>query len=88
MANTRSAIKRMKQSEQQRLRNRAVRSRVRGTVKAARAVVETQPGSTEAQAAVRAAMRTLDRAVSKGVIHGNTAARKKSALARTLTAPR
>ena len=88
MANTRSAIKRMKQSEQRRLRNRAVRSRVRGAVKAARTALDAQPPSAEAQAAVRAAMRTLDRAVSQGVIHRNTAARKKSQLARTLSSPR
>ena len=88
MANTKSAIKRMKQSEQRRLRNRAVRSKVRGAVKAARTALEAQSGGGEAQTAVRAAMRTLDRAVSQGVIHRNTAARKKSTLARTLTSPR
>jgi small subunit ribosomal protein S20 len=66
VANTRSAIKRMKQSEQRRQRNRAARSTIRSSVKAARAALAGK--SPEA----------------KGVLHRNTAARKKSALARTL----
>ncbi len=82
MANTRSAIKRMKQSEQRRQRNRAARSTIRSSIKAARtAVAGKSPDST---AAVQEAIRTLDRAVTRGVLHRNTAARKKSALARKL----
>ncbi len=81
MANTKSAIKRIRQNERRRLRNRAVRSRVRSAVKLGR----TATGA-ETQAAVLDAIRTLDKAVNKGVIHRNTAARKKSALARRLTA--
>ena len=84
MANTSSALKRMRQSERRRLRNRAVRSRVRSAVKTARTALGT-PGSSETRAAVTDAIRTLDKAVTKGVIHPNTAARKKSALARKLT---
>lgn len=84
MANTKSAIKRMRQNEKRRLRNRTVRSRVRTALKTARASVTTPGG--EAQAAVLQAIRTLDKAVTKGVIHRNTAARKKSALARRLAA--
>ena len=82
MANTSSALKRMRQSERRRLRNRAVRSRVRTAVKTAR----TALGSTgsDTRAAVTEAIRALDKAVTKGVIHRNTAARKKSALARGL----
>lgn len=79
MANTKSAIKRMRQSERRRLRNRAVRSRVRSAVKTAR----TATGA-ETREAVIEAIRTLDKAVNKGVVHRNTAARKKSALARRL----
>ncbi len=70
----------MRQSERRRLRNRTVRSKVRTAVKAARTAV-TNPGP-EAAPAVAQAIRELDRAVSKGVIHRNTAARRKSALAR------
>jgi small subunit ribosomal protein S20 len=82
VANTKSAIKRIGQSEKRRLRNRIVRTRVRTVLKTARAAVAT-PGS-DARDAVLQAIRTLDKAVTKGVIHRNTAARKKSALARRL----
>ena len=82
MANTSSAIKRMKQSEKRRQRNRAARSVIRSTVKAAQVAADAK--APESTAAVHAAIRTLDQAVSRGVLHRNTAARKKSALARTL----
>ncbi|MGH7334201.1 MAG: 30S ribosomal protein S20 [Candidatus Rokuibacteriota bacterium] len=80
MANTKSAAKRMRQSERRRLRNRALRSKLRSAVKTARSNA-AQPG-VDARAIVAHAIRTLDKAVTKGVIHRNTAARKKSALAR------
>ena len=82
MANTRSAIKRMKQSEVRRQRNRATRSNIRSTVKTARLAIAT-PGP-ESKDAIRQAIRTLDRAVTQGVLHRNTAARRKSSLARKL----
>ncbi len=82
MANTRSAIKRMKQSERRRQRNRAARSTIRSAVKAARAALAGK--SPDAKATVQEAVSTLDRAVTQGVMHRNTAARKKSALVRTL----
>jgi small subunit ribosomal protein S20 len=75
-------MKQMRQSERRRLRNRSIRSRVRSTVKTARETVLAS--GTDATVAVRDAIRALDRAVTKGVIHRNTAARKKSALARRL----
>ena len=84
MANTKSAIKRMRQSETRRARNRMIRSKVRTAVKIARTAV-AGPGP-EARSAVLDAIRTLDKAVTKGVLHRNTAARKKSALARRLAA--
>ena len=81
MANTKSALKRMRQNERRRLRNRAMRSKLRGVIKTARAAEgAAQP------TAVLEAIRELDRAVTKGVVHRNTAARKKSALARRLVA--
>ncbi|HKZ05493.1 MAG TPA: 30S ribosomal protein S20 [Methylomirabilota bacterium] len=82
MANTRSARKRIKQNEKRRLRNRAIRSQVRSAVKDAR-VVEAGKGA-EAREAIREAIRTIDKAVSRGILHRNTAARRKSALARRL----
>ena len=79
MANTKSAMKRVRQNERQRLRNRAIRTKVRGTIKDARAAEGAARSSV-----VLEAIRALDKAVTKGVIHRNTAARKKSALARRL----
>ena len=73
-------------SEKRRLRNRTVRTRVRSALKTARAAVTT--AGEDARAAVLQAIRTLDKAVTKGVIHRNTAARKKSALARRLNVPK
>lgn len=82
MANIRSALKRMRQNEKRRMRNRKVRSKVTTAVKAARAALSQQPD--DAKALVAAAIRVLDKAASKGVLHKNTVARKKSALARRL----
>jgi small subunit ribosomal protein S20 len=79
VANTKSAMKRIRQNERRRLRNRAMRSKIRGSVKTARAA----EGAAR-PAAILESIRVLDKAVSKGVIHRNTAARKKSALARRL----
>ena len=81
MANTKSAMKRDRQSGRRRLRNRALRTKLRGAIKTARSA----EGATK-PTAVLEAIRALDKAVSKGVVHRNTAARKKSALARRLVA--
>ena len=79
MANTKSAVKRIRTNEKRRVRNRAVRSQLRSAVKEARAAQ-----GAEQKTSIAEAIRALDKAVSKGVIHRNTAARKKSALARRL----
>jgi small subunit ribosomal protein S20 len=84
VANTRSAIKRMKQNERRRQRNRAARSTIRSSLKNARAALAGT--SPESRSTVHEAIRALDRAVSRGVLHRNTAARKKSALTRKLNA--
>lgn len=81
MANTKSAMKRNRQNERRRLRNRSLRTKLRGVIKTARSA----EGATK-PAALLEAIRALDKAVSKGVVHRNTAARKKSALARRLVA--
>jgi small subunit ribosomal protein S20 len=81
VANTKSAVKRIRQSETRRVRNRTIRSQVRTAVKTARAA-----GGDALRSAVAEAIRALDKAVTKGVVHRNTAARKKSALARRLAA--
>jgi small subunit ribosomal protein S20 len=82
VANTRSAKKRIKQNEKRRLRNRALRSEIRSSLKTARTAAAGK--TPKAAEEVHAAIRELDRAVSRGVIHRNTAARKKSSLARSL----
>ena len=84
MANTKSALKRMRQDEKRRLRNRMVRSKVRTAVKGARVALGQK--SEDVRTLVAVAIRSLDKAVAKGVLHKNTAARKKSALARRLVA--
>jgi small subunit ribosomal protein S20 len=85
VANTRSAKKRIRQNEKRRLRNRSVRSAVRGSVKNAREALGGK--AADSATVVREAIRAIDRAVTKGIIHRNTAARRKSALARKLSAP-
>lgn len=79
MANTKSAKKRMLQNEKARLRNRRYVSGSRTAVKKARTAIESGDVST-AEVAVREACVALDRAASKGVIHDNNAARRKSRL--------
>ena len=85
MANIKSAIKRNRQAEKRRVRNAAVRSTVRTSVKSARAAIE---GGQVAQAreSLLKTIQVLDKAATKGVIHKNTAARKKSRLTRQLNA--
>lgn len=78
MANIKSAIKHIKTSEKRRQRNMAVRSSTRTYVKRARNAIAQHPA--EAQDDVRTAISALDRAVKKGVIHPNNAARRKSRL--------
>jgi len=84
LANTKSAIKRHRQSEQRRLRNRSVRSTARTVVSRARTAIEQASPNSEDQ--VRLAQRTLDISVRKGVIHPNNAARRKSRLMKKLNA--
>ncbi|GED87112.1 MULTISPECIES: 30S ribosomal protein S20 [unclassified Streptomyces] len=85
MANIKSQIKRNKTNEKARLRNKAVKSSLKTAIRKAReaAAAGDVQKATELQ---RAAARQLDKAVSKGVIHKNAAANKKSALATKVTA--
>ena len=83
MANIKSAIKRNKQNEQRRLRNRVFRGRARTFVKQAREVMEQ--GSLEnSSTSVLVAISTLDKAAQMGSLHKNNAARRKSRLMRRL----
>ncbi len=81
MANIKSQIKRNKQNEKARQRNKAVKSSVKTSVRSLREA--TDVGNVEqATDALRAAYVKLDKAASKGVIHKNQAANRKSALAK------
>lgn len=85
MANIKSQIKRIRTNEKRRLRNQAVKSELKTYVRKTRELVEA--GDKEgAEEALRAASRKLDKAVSKGVIHRNQAANRKSKLARRVNA--
>ena len=79
MANIKSAIKRNKQNQKKRIRNRVYRGRARTFVQKARKVIE-DGNVEEAKAATLIAISTLDKAAVKGIIHRNNAARRKSRL--------
>lgn len=83
MANIKSQIKRNRQNEKRRLRNRIYRGSARTYVSRARVAISGE-NVEEAQAAVLAAVSALDKAASKGVIHKNNAARRKSRLMKHL----
>lgn len=83
MANTKSAIKAMRVAEKRRIRNRGLRTRMRTFVKRAQSAVASGPGETTVQA-VQEAIRVIDRSASKGIIHRNQAARRKSRLMKKL----
>ena len=83
MANIKSQIKRNRQNEKARLRNKAVKSELKTSVRKFRQAADS--GDVEAATtAMRTACRNLDKAASKGVIHKNQAANRKSAIARRL----
>ncbi|HEX7976127.1 MAG TPA: 30S ribosomal protein S20 [Anaerolineales bacterium] len=83
MANIKSQIKRNRQNEQKRVRNRIGRGRARTFVARAR-VALAGTDATAAKAATLEAISALDRAASKGIIHKNNAARRKSRLMKRL----
>jgi small subunit ribosomal protein S20 len=85
LANIKSQIKRNKQNEKRRLRNRVFIGRARTYVKRARLEIEGK-NVEEARQATLAAISELDRAAAKGVIHKNNAARRKSRLMKHLHA--
>lgn len=85
MANHKSALKKMRQDEARRLRNKAYRTRYKSIVKAVEAAIK-QRNIDAAKEAFHAAVSTIDRIASKGIIHKNKAARKKSRLAKKVNA--
>ncbi len=85
MATHKSALKRIRSSERKRQRNRVWRSRARTELKKAFALIESGDLEAARQAAGQA-VRTLDKATVKGIIHRNNAARRKSRLMKQLAA--
>lgn len=82
MPNIKSAIKRVKVTEKKTLRNKIIKTKVKNAIKRFHAAVLEGPESAKEQ--YRLTVSQIDRAVSKGVLHKNNAARKKSRLAKLL----
>ena len=85
MANIKSQMKRIKTNQIRTERNRAHKSELRTWIRKVREAVDAGD-ATAAGTALRTASKKLDKAVSKGVIHANQAANKKSALAKKVNA--
>jgi small subunit ribosomal protein S20 len=83
VANIKSQIKRNRQNEARRERNKAVRSELKTRVKTVTADAEAGEDTAES---LRLAVKRIDTAAAKGVIHKNEAARRKSRLAKKLNA--
>jgi len=84
MANIKSQIKRNRQNERRRVRNKAARSEIKTRMKVA--VRAAQDGTEQADEALRVAMKRIDKAAAKGIIHKNQAANRKSRLMKRLAA--
>ncbi len=82
MANIRSQIKRNRQNKKREARNRGVRSELKTRIKNATSTAES--GDATSVESLRLAMKRLDMAASKGVIHKNQAANRKSGLAKRI----
>ena len=84
MANTKSAIKRLRSAERRRIHNRVYTGRARTAIKKARLLM-SQGKLEESREAVHMAVVALDKAAQKGIIHKNNAARRKSHLMQQLS---
>ncbi len=85
VANIKSQIKRNKTNEKARLRNKAVKSELKTLVRSTREAV-AKGDKAAAEASLKVTSKKLDKAVSKGVIHENQAANRKSAIAKQVAA--
>jgi small subunit ribosomal protein S20 len=83
MANIKSQIKRNRQNEKANARNKAVRSELRTRTKRVDAAIEA---GDDVEQATREAIKRIDQAAAKGVLHKNTAARRKSRLMKKVNA--
>lgn len=84
MPNIKSAKKRVKVISAKTARNKAINSQLKTEIKRANAAIES--GADNKTDAVRVAVKKIDQATAKGILHKNTAARKKSALSKKLNA--
>ena len=84
MPNIKSAKKRVKVIATKTMQNRVINSQLKTEIKKANAAVAN--GAEDKAATVRVAIKKIDQAAAKGILHKNTAARKKSALAKKLNA--
>jgi small subunit ribosomal protein S20 len=84
VANIKSQIKRNRQNEKRRLRNKSVKSALKTSVRKFNEAAATGDAE-QATVLLREATRKLDKAASKGVIHKNQAANRKSAIAKRLS---
>jgi small subunit ribosomal protein S20 len=85
LANLKSAIKRNRQNKKRRLRNRVYRGQARSYIRDARAAMLAED-LDEARESTLKAVKALDKAAEKGVIHKNNASRRKSRLMKQLAA--
>jgi len=83
LPNIKSAIKRVKVNEKKNLRNRIVKSKVKTAIKKFDAELAENPAKAGAQYSVTTS--AIDKAVAKGIVHKNTANRKKARLAKQMT---
>ncbi len=83
MPNIKSAIKRVKVSEKKNLRNRMIKTGVKTAVKKFQVELATNPSAANVQ--LSATTSAIDKAAAKGILHKNTANRKKARLARSLS---
>ncbi len=84
MANIKSQIKRNRQTFKRQARNKAVRSELR--TRSRRAITALEEGSEDSEEALRLAVKRIDKAAAKGVIHKNQAANRKARLMRRAAA--
>lgn len=82
MANIKSAKKRVITIEKRTLRNKAIKTALKTNIK--KAELACAENSEDKEAAVRLAIKRVDQAAAKGILHKNTAARRKAALAKKL----
>ena len=84
MPNIKSAKKRVKVIATKTARNKAIKTNLKTNIK--KAEIACAHGAEDREAAIRLAIKKVDQAAAKGILHKNTAARRKSALAKKLNA--